>query len=111
LHFYLTVPFVLSWSLFDALACESTVVASDTAPVRELVRHEDNGLLVNFFDEEGFLDVARRVLRDPAAFRPLGRRGREDVQEHYSYEVCLPRLAALLHRVAEGPAAGSSAGW
>jgi hypothetical protein len=51
------------------------------------------------------------VLRDPAAFRPLGRRGREDVQEHYSYEVCLPRLAALLHRVAEGPAAGSSAGW
>jgi hypothetical protein len=67
--------------------------------------------LVNFYDEDGFLDVARRVLRDPAAFRPLGRRGRQGVQERYSYEVCLPRLAGLLHRVAEGPAPGPSAVW
>jgi glycosyltransferase involved in cell wall biosynthesis len=103
LHFYLTVPFILSWSAFNALACETTVLASDTEPVRELIVPEQNGLLVNFYDEDGFLDVARRVLNDPLAYKPLGRRGRQLVQERYSEEVCLPGLAELFGRAVTAP--------
>ena len=95
LHVYLTVPFVLSWSLFDALACGATVLASDTAPVRELVTDGKTGLLAPFFDADGFADAACRVLDDPGAFKPLGRAGAELVREKYSLDVSLPRFLRL----------------
>jgi glycosyltransferase involved in cell wall biosynthesis len=102
LHVYLTVPFVLSWSLFDALACGATVLASDTAPVRELVAHGANGLLADFFDADGFVRQALAVLERPAEFRHLGAAGRRLVEERYSTEVCLPRIRALYERAASG---------
>jgi glycosyltransferase involved in cell wall biosynthesis len=99
-HFYLTAPFILSWSLLDALACGCTVLASDTAPVCEIVRHEHNGLLANFYDEEGFVTLANKVLDDPPRFRALGRAGRELVEQRYGFEVCLPPLTAFFEETA-----------
>jgi glycosyltransferase involved in cell wall biosynthesis len=95
LHIYLTVPFVLSWSLMDALACGTTVLASDTAPVREMIEPGRNGLLADFFDVEGLADVAGKVLDRPQEYKPLGRAGVEMIRQRYSLEVCLPRMLAL----------------
>jgi glycosyltransferase involved in cell wall biosynthesis len=96
LHLYLTVPFVLSWSLMNALACGTTVLASNTAPVQEMIQHEKNGLLVDFFDVEGFAQQANRVLNDPEQFRPLGLAGTRMIQEEYSLDVCFPRWKRML---------------
>ncbi|HVC95131.1 MAG TPA: glycosyltransferase [Pirellulales bacterium] len=99
LHVYLTVPFVLSWSLFDALACGATVLASDTPPVRELIENGRTGLLVDFFDVDGFADAACRVLESPRDYRAFGANGIELVREKYSLDVCLPRMMDLYQEV------------
>jgi glycosyltransferase involved in cell wall biosynthesis len=95
LHIYLTVPFVLSWSLLDALACGVTVLASNTPPVREVIEHSKNGLLVDFFDIDGLIKQAEQVLDAPRDFKHLGRTGVELIRQRYSLEVCLPRMLAL----------------
>lgn len=99
LHVYLTVPFVLSWSLFNALACGAPVLCSDTAPVRELVTDGVTGMLRPFFDVEGFAEAIDRACDDPAALRPLGAAGAELVRNQYSLELCLPRFVDLLESV------------
>ncbi len=95
LHVYLTVPFVLSWSLLDAMACGATILASDTAPVREVVRHGENGLLTDFFDDEALADRAVEVLSNPDEFAHLGAAARRTIEEGYSLDVVLPEMAAL----------------
>jgi glycosyltransferase involved in cell wall biosynthesis len=100
LHIYLTVPFVLSWSLLDALACGALVLASDTAPVREVVEHGRNGLLGGFFDVTGLADAAERALDNPAEYEPLRRAAVETVRERYSLAVCLPPMLRLYDEAA-----------
>lgn len=98
LHIYLTVPFVLSWSLMNALACGCTVLASATAPVQEMITHEVNGLLVDFFDVEGFADRAIEVLKNPARFRALGEAGAAMIRNNYSLDETVPRLVGLFEK-------------
>ncbi len=78
LHFYLTVPFVLSWSLFNALSCGLVVLASDVGPVREVVEPGVNGLVENLFDTDGLVGTALRVLDDPASLRAVSEGGAAD---------------------------------
>jgi glycosyltransferase involved in cell wall biosynthesis len=100
LHLYFTVPFVLSWSLMDALSCGCTVLASDTAPVREMIEDSQNGRLCGFFDVEGFAAKAVEVLGDPGAFRHLGREAAYRIRRDYAIDVTLPRLARLFEGAA-----------
>ena len=102
LHIYLTVPFVLSWSLFNALACGATVVASNTPPVQELIKHEVTGLLADFYDVDGLAELSLRVLREPVGHWFLGRAGMDLIAERYALDKCLPRMLALYDRVAQG---------
>jgi glycosyltransferase involved in cell wall biosynthesis len=102
LHVYLTVPFILSWSLMDALASGATVLASDTAPVREMIEHGKNGLLVDFFDVEGMAAWADKVLQSPQDYKHLGRAGVAMIRERYSLNVCLPQMLALYEEALSG---------
>lgn len=95
LHIYLTVPFVLSWSMMNALSCGCTVLGSATAPVQEMLRHGENGLMADFYDVDGLTKLALEVLEDPEAFRHLGRAGAEMIRDEYSLELCLERMLNL----------------
>ncbi|HEV3473888.1 MAG TPA: glycosyltransferase [Actinomycetota bacterium] len=95
LHVYLTVPFVLSWSLLNAMACGRVILASDTAPVREVIRDGENGVLRDFFDVEGLAAAAIDVLKDPGAFRQLGAAARHTVNERYALDVVIPQMIEM----------------
>ena len=103
LHLYFTVPFVLSWSMVNAMSCGAVVLASDTAPVRELIVHGKTGLLAPFFDVEGFAEQANRVLDDPAGHAPLGRAAAELIREKYSLDVSLPKFLTLCNEAMSLP--------
>ena len=97
-HIYLTMPFVLSWSLLETMAMEATVVASDVAPVREAVTHGETGLLVDFHRPEALAAQVVEVLSDPARFAHLGPAARAHVMRSYDFlEVCLPRHLAEIN--------------
>lgn len=100
LHFYLTVPFVLSWSLINAMSCGCVVLGSDVPPVREVLEPGVSGLVEPFYDVERLARTALQVLDDPAAYAPLGEAARRTVEERYSVEVCLPPLRDYFERVA-----------
>jgi glycosyltransferase involved in cell wall biosynthesis len=106
LHIYLTVPFVLSWSMMDAMSCGAVVLGSDTAPVREMIQDGGNGLLADFFNPDALAEKAVRVLRDPDAARPMGRAAEQFVVERYSLDAVLPRMLELYERTAAIPLQG-----
>jgi glycosyltransferase involved in cell wall biosynthesis len=100
LHLYLSVPFALSWSVLNALACGCVVLAGDVPPVREVIEPGRNGLIEPLFDRESLAETALQVLGDPDAFRPLGQAGRVLMEEKYSLDVAVEPLRAFFERVA-----------
>jgi glycosyltransferase involved in cell wall biosynthesis len=91
LHIYLTYPFVLSWSLLEAMSAEATILASDTAPVLEAIRDDETGMLTDFFDGDALVEKANALLEDPDKRARLGKAAREFVLKTYDLKThCLP---------------------
>ncbi len=91
-HLYLTYPFVLSWSLLEAMSAGCAVLASDTEPLREVITHDKNGRLVDFFDTRAIVEQICHLCDNPALRERLGRAARELATNQYDLKtICLPR--------------------
>ncbi|MEM7695152.1 MAG: glycosyltransferase [Pseudomonadota bacterium] len=99
-HVYLTVPFVLSWSMLEAMATGAVVVGSDTAPVRELIADDVNGVLTDFFDVDAIAARIEGVLSGEVDSQKLSRAARETILADYDTRSILPRQWALMRSVA-----------
>ncbi len=99
-HIYLTAPFVLSWSMMNALACGALVIGSDTAPVREMIRDGENGLLFDFFNPRELADKTLAVLKDPQAYAPIRQNATRFIKQRYSLEAVIPQLIDLYESTA-----------
>ncbi len=98
-HAYLTVPFVLSWSMLEAMSCGCLVVASDTAPVREVIDAGRDGLLFDFHDVDAQVALLLEALDHPERHRPLRAAAAERVRLGYSIAQGNAQWAALLQRL------------
>jgi len=100
LHVYPGRPYPVSRSMVQAMAAGRVILASDEAPVRELIRPGVDGLLAPPDDPDAWVRLARGVLDDPSAFAPLGASAAEVARERYSRDVTLPILAERLGKLA-----------
>jgi glycosyltransferase involved in cell wall biosynthesis len=98
-HVYLTYPFVLSWSLLEALSAGCLVIGSDTPPVREVLNNE-NGLLTPFFDTEQLAERVTEALTFPRRFRSVRARARRTILDQYDLaRICLPKMMAFIQKL------------
>lgn len=96
-HVYLTVPFVLSWSMLEAMSLQALVIGSDTAPVREVIEDGRNGLLVDFFNPAQIAETVCEALAHPQRYQKLRKAARRTVVERYDFRTrALPAYMDLI---------------
>lgn len=95
-HAYLTYPFVLSWSMIEAMAAGCHVVASSTKPVLEALEHGKTGTLVEFFDVAAWSAALTEALANPDRFAPLRAAARQVAMDRYDQKILLPRMVAFV---------------
>jgi len=101
-HVYLTYPFVLSWSLLEAMSCAALVICSATAPVEEIVEHGRNGLLAPFSNSEALASLLIEALKNPDRYNRLRIAARQTVKKHYELQSCLDQQINLIDCIASG---------
>lgn len=100
-HVYFTYPFVLSWSMLEAMAAECLIIGSRTPPVEEVIRDGENGILVDFFDPRALSEAVVHALTHPLEVKPLRRAARRTIVQNYDLNtVCLPRQIAIMENMA-----------
>ena len=101
-HVYLSSPFVLSWSMLEAMSIGCLVVGSTTPPVTEVIRDGQNGLLADFFSPEEVAERVLEALKEPERMQAIRQAARETIMTHYALERCLPQQLALIDRALSG---------
>jgi glycosyltransferase involved in cell wall biosynthesis len=100
-HIYLTVPFVVSWSMLEAMALEKVVIASDVAPVRQFIESGKNGVLVDFFKPQQLAEAMADVLARPDPYRPMREAARQTILATYDFNtIAYPEFERYLAKVA-----------
>jgi glycosyltransferase involved in cell wall biosynthesis len=98
-HVYLTYPFVLSWSLLEAMSCGCLVIGSDTAPVQEVIRHGHNGLLAPFHDTNLLAQTIIKALNESQKMAGLRAQARSS-SLRFSLPNSLKQQLALIDSIA-----------
>ena len=99
-HVYLTYPFVLSWSVLEAMALENIIVGSKTEPVEEVIKHNKNGLLVDFFDYDQIAETVNNVLSNPQKYNQIRKNARKTIIDNYDLKkVSIPKQMKIVEEM------------
>jgi glycosyltransferase involved in cell wall biosynthesis len=83
--------------LIETMACETAVVGSDSGDTPEVIG--DAGLVFHEGDEKQLAEQLLRLLKDQSLCKELGRRGRERVLEHFTYEKIAKRTVDFYQEI------------
>jgi len=98
-HVYLTYPFVLSWSLLDAMACGCPLVVSNTEPVREFIQDNVNGIFFDFFNIKEQVEKIEYALDNKEKMLPLRGNARRTIVDNYALKDLLPKHIENLRQI------------
>ena len=90
-HIYLTRPFVLSWSMLEAMSTGCLLIAANTPPVLEVIKDGKNGLLVDFFSPEQIADKVNKVLDNSQDMKAIRAAARKTIVNNYDLAKLLPQ--------------------
>ncbi|MEM6311593.1 MAG: glycosyltransferase [Pseudomonadota bacterium] len=96
-HVYLTRPFVLSWSLIEAMASAAPIICSDVAPVREAIGDDLAARFVPNHDPDAVSDAVLACLGDANGAQKMGQRARQLALDTFDVRVCFRALETLFH--------------
>jgi glycosyltransferase involved in cell wall biosynthesis len=97
-HVYLTYPFVLSWSMLEAMSAGCLVIGSDTAPVSDVI-NGGNGILVPFFDVDQLSERIVEALANSGRYQEVRAAARQTILDRYDLaKTCLPALTQFIRR-------------
>ena len=96
-HIYLTYPFVLSWSMLEAMSLEALIIGSNTEPVAEVINHNKNGILFDFHDSKALAKNINDVLDNNDDYNELRKNARKSIVNNYDLKkICLPKHLDLI---------------
>ena len=98
-HIYLTYPFVLSWSVLEAMSAGCLVIGSNTPPVKEVITDGENGLLADFFSPQEIAERVDEVLNHPDKMQKIRNNARESIIEKYDIKKLLPKQLELINHL------------
>ena len=110
IHVYLTVPFVLSWSMLEAMSCGCLILGSDTEPVTEVIKDGVNGLLVNFTSPDKIAARVSEVFEHENRMQHIRENARQTILDRYSLDKVIPLHIELIKDVAKGKFPPKAAG-
>ncbi|MCF6314649.1 MAG: glycosyltransferase family 4 protein [Verrucomicrobiales bacterium] len=83
-HVYLTRPFILSWSMMEAMASGCLVIAADVPTTTEIITDYQTGLLVDFFDSDAIAAKIEEAIQDSKQIKTIRQNARQHIIDHYS---------------------------
>jgi glycosyltransferase involved in cell wall biosynthesis len=88
--------------VFEAMACRAPILASAVQGIPELVRPDQEALLLPAGDTEAWGEGLATMLAHPDKNRERAQRARERLEKYFAAAVVLPRHLALAREVAAG---------
>ena len=100
-HVYLTYPFVLSWSMMEAMSAGCPIIASNTPPVTEMMQDGYNGILTEFYDIDGIVEKVNNVINNPDDYTLIRKNARETIVQNYDLKHLLQKQIEFLKQVTD----------